>query len=506
MNVPPTNAPDSPPPSTAAAGPKIFHAGTLTYTAAGLGALFFWLLWGSLCFTIMEAVWHSIVPLKIKELGAPNWVIGAIMVSIPQILNTTLNPIISTASDRCRSRWGRRRPFMLIATPFISILLCVVGFSPEIGQRLFAVGLGHATGWSLGAITVGVIAVTIFLFRIAELFISTLFYYFFNDVVPLKVMARFLGLSGVVGAGGGALYNFFIYQHALTHMRVIFAAAGLLYFVGFVMMCLFVKEGEYPPPPPRPAKRNLLVMVSTYATECLQQRLHVLLYLHIMIWTLAGAAGTFTVFLNLSLGMTLKQLGTISAAVGVASAVLSYPAGMLADRFHPMRLMIWMKVGMVILVPLNFIWLFTHYSPSVNFWILVALNVLNLPLSLIYNALLMPLYMRLYPREQFGQFCSFMAICTASIGIVSGLVGGLYIDWMRRVFPDAHYGKDFCYRLIPVWTFPLVSLSLILLVLLYKEWRRLGGEAYTLHGGNASPTAAPGPVALSEKTEPNRVP
>ena len=500
MNGLPTITPDSPPPSAVAASPKTFRAGTLTYTAAGLGALFFWLLWGDFCFTIMEAVWHSIVPLKIKELGAPNWVIGAIMVSIPQVLNTTLNPIISTASDRYRSRWGRRRPFMLIATPFISVLLCVVGFSPDIGRWLFGTGLGQATGWTLGAITVGVIAITIGLFRIAELFISTLFYYFFNDVVPQKVMARFLAMARVVGAAGGALYNFFIYQHALTHMRIIFAAAGLLYFVGFVMMCLRVKEGEYPPPPPRPAKRRLVATVSTYAKECLQQRLYILLYLHIMIWTLAGAAGTFTVFLNLSLGMTLKQLGTISAAVGVASAVLTYPAGMLADRFHPMRLMIWMKVGMVILVPLNFIWLITHYPPSVNFWILVGLNVLNLPLSLIYNALLMPLYMRLYPREQFGQFCSFMAICTASVGIVSGLIGGLYIDWMRRVFPDAQYGKDFCYRLIPAWSFPLVSLSLILLIMLYKEWRRLGAEAYAPHGG-AEVTGADATLGAASQNE-----
>jgi MFS family permease len=489
------NIPGSLPPHDGSASPKLFHAGTLTYTVAGLGALFFWLLWGDFCFTIMEVVWNSIVPLKIKELGAPNWVIGAIMVSIPQILNTVLNPVISTASDRFRSRWGRRRPFMMVATPFIGGLLCVVGFSPDIGKWLFAAGLGQATGWSQGMITVGVIAVTIGLFRIAELFISTLFYYFFNDVVPQKVIARFLALFRVVGAGAGALYNVFVYQHALTHMRVIFVAAGLLYFVGFMMMCWRVKEGEYPPPTPRPDKgKSVLAVVKMYAKDCLRQRLYILLYLHIMLWTLAGAAGVFTVFLNLSLGMTLKQLGTIAAAVGVASALLTYPAGMLADRFHPMRLMIWMKFGMVIVVPLNFIWLFTHYTPSVNFWILVVLNVINLPLNLIYGALLMPLYMRLYPREQFGQFCSFMAICTASVGIVSGLVGGFYIDWIRKVFPDALYGTDFCYRLIPAWTLFFVSLSLILLALLYKEWRRLGGEAYTPHGVSAiHPDKVPNP-------------
>lgn len=482
MNLLTRSAPNGQPPPDSIVPPKLYRAGTLTYTTAGLVSLAFWLLWGDFCVTLMEVVWHSIVPLTIKELGAPNWAIGFIMVSIPQVLNTVLNPIISTASDRYRSPWGRRRPFLLIATPFIGILLCVVGFSPDIGKWIYEAGLGRATGWGLGAITVVVIGVTIFLFRIAELFISVLLYYFFNDVVPQVVMARFLALIRIVGTGGGALYNFFVYQHALTHMRVIFVAAGLLYFVGFTLMCLCVKEGEYPPPDPSLKKgMGLLATIKTYAGECLQKRLYILLYLHIVLWTLSGAVGVFNVFLNLSLGMTLQQLGMITGAVGVTSAVLTYPAGMLADRFHPMRLMIWMKFSMILLVPLNFIWLFTSYEPSVNFWILVGLNVVNLPLSLIYAALLMPLYMRLYPREQFGQFCSFMAICAAATGIFSSILGGMFIDWMRWAWPDDIYGKDFCYRLLPSWTLFFTGLSLLMLALLYKEWVRLGAEDYVAH-------------------------
>ena len=476
MNSP--NPPESSLPPAAMAPRKLYHAGTLTYTAAGLAGLFFWLLWGDFCFVIMEKVWASIIPLKIKQLHAPNWVIGAIMVSLPQTLNLILNPLISTASDRHRGRWGRRRPFMLIASPFIGVLLCVMGFSPEIGQWLYDAGLGEVTGWSLGTITVGVIAVVIALFRIAELFISTLFYYFFNDVVPQKVIARFLALTRVVGLGGGALYEFFFFQHALTHMRVIFVVAGLLYFTGFVMMCLRVKEGDYPAPSAHPAGGGTLTRISTYAKECLQQRLFILLYLHTMIWTMASACTTFLVFLYLSLGLTMAQVGLLAGVGSVATGVLAYPAGMLADRFHPMRVMVWLKIGMVFWMPLNFIWLFTHFTPSVNFKILLTLNVISVIFWQIYASTLMPLYMRLFPREQFGQFCSFLAICTAIVGVVSGLIGGLYIDGMRRLFPDALFGHDFCYRLIPVWQFVFAGLGLILLLMMFKEWRRLGGEKY----------------------------
>jgi H+/Cl- antiporter ClcA len=89
----------------------------------------------------------------------------------------------------------------------------------------------------------------------------------------------------------------------------------------------------------------------------------------------------------------------------------------------------------------------------------------------------MPLYMRLFPREQFGQFCSFMVVCGAAIGAVGGLLGGMFIDWMRVRFSSAVYGPDFYYRLIPAWDLFFYGLGLIALALLYKEWLRLGGDS-----------------------------
>ena len=48
---------------------KTYHCGTLTYTKAGLFAIFAWLLWGDFCLTLMEAVVPSVLPLKLKSLG-----------------------------------------------------------------------------------------------------------------------------------------------------------------------------------------------------------------------------------------------------------------------------------------------------------------------------------------------------------------------------------------------------------------------------------------------------
>lgn len=456
----------------------LFYVGTLVYSKAGLAWLFMWLLWGDFCFTLMETVVPSIVPLRLNELKAPNWVVGLVLMTIPGILNVALNPIISTASDRHRGRFGRRIPFMLFSVPIVSMALGVLAFSTELGGWLHGL-IGQSTGWSAAAVTVGVIAVAMGFFKFSDMFVNTVFWYFFNDVVPQNVMARFLGLFRVVGAGAGAIYSYFLYQYALSHLRLIFLCVAGLYFVGFGLMCLMVKEGEYPPPEKLAKRRgDFLGMVKAYARECLHHRIYRYFFLGNMFWNLAGACGIFAVFLKLSLGLTLQQIGTISAAVGVANLILAYPAGALADRHHPLRVMLWIKIGLLVIAPLNFIWLFTHFTPELNFKVLVALQVVNLPLNMIYVAVGIPMYMRILPRERYGQFSSFNAICISGAGALGGLLAGGFIDLMRRAFPDAIWGKDYCYRMIPAWNLPFLLLGFFFMLRLYRTWKELGGDTH----------------------------
>jgi hypothetical protein len=456
----------------------LYYVGTLVYSRAGLAWVFMWLLWGDFCFTMMETVVPSIVPLRLRELDAPNWVLGVILVTVPSVLNVLLNPIISTTSDRHRGRFGRRIPFMMFSVPFISLALCLMAFSTEIGHLVHSL-IGGATGWSSATVIIGVIAVAMMTFKFTDMFVNTVFWYLFNDVVPQAVMARFLGLFRMIGAAVGVIYNYVIFEYALSHMRLILLVVAGLYFVGFGLMCFIVKEGQYPPPAKFAGeRRNIFVVIKAYAGQCLGHRIYRLFYMHNMFWSLSNACWIFLVFLKLSLGLTLAQIGTIAAGVGVVNFCLTYPAGALADRFHPLRVMLWIKVGLLAVAPLNLIWIFTRFSPDVNFNIILVLLVFNIPLSLIYQAVTLPMYMRLLPKNQYGQFCSFNAICTAAVGALGGVLGGLYIDLMRHFFPDATWGKDFYYRFAPVWPIPFLAMGLFLLVLLYREWKKLGGEAH----------------------------
>jgi len=458
-----------------------FRVGTLRYTKASLAAVFIWLLWGDFVFTLMEAVAPSIVPLRLKDLGLSDFLLPIVMASIPNTINTLLNPIISTASDRHRGRLGRRIPFLLFSAPFICGALVLMAFSTEIGVWLHG-RVGPLTGWSAGAVAILTVAVLWIVFTVLNMFATTVYYYFFNDVVPAALMSRFFGLFRLVGSLGTMLWYRLFFPHALTHMKLIFLGAAAVYFVGFLSMCLGIKEGEYPPAPL--LGEGFWRKLRTYAKECLSHRLYICMFVHNIFWSVSSACATFTVFLQRdSLGLNLGQIGAIAAAVSGVQMVLSYPAGMLADRFHPMRVMVWIKFGLVAIVPLNFIWLFGNFPPRTAYYILFGLAAVELPLGLLFDTARQPMQMRVWPKSRYGQFCSFNAVVQAACSIVASMTAGFFMTAMRWRFPDALYGKDYCYRMIPAWRLPFLCVALGFLLLMYREWKRLGGlEHYKVPG------------------------
>ncbi len=456
-----------------------YRVGTIQYTRAGLATLFVWMLWGDFCFTLMEAVIPSILPLRLKALGAPNLTLSLIVSTIPSILNMLLNPIISFRSDRFRSRWGRRIPFLLMATPFLSLALVLMGFSSELGVFIHHMYFAHATQWSSTWVTILVIGVLMVFFQFFNMFAKTVCWYFFNDVVPLAFMARFLGMCRMAGGAAGSLYNYFIFKHALTHMREIFVGAALLYFVAFMLMCWRVKEGEYPPPVSNVGGgHGFWASARTYVVECMGHRIYLYYFLSSVCMTCANACAVFNVFLPLSMGITLEQLGKLGAIVGSVAVLLSYPAGALGDRFHPLRVFFWINLILLVIAPFNLIWLVRTFDPRTTFHIMIVFSVIHLPFSAIYTAVAFPMQMQLFPKDRFGQFCSANALMQSIFNIAATLAAGVFMDFLQKHFSQTSLGKDYSYRFIPCWSLFFTMMNMLLLTLVYREWKRLGGRDY----------------------------
>ena len=227
-----------------------YTCGTLSYTKRALFVMFAWLLWGDFVFGMMQTVaCGSILPLELDSLGASSMLMMIILSTIPRIFNFTVCPWVSYRSDRHRGRFGRRYPYIMITMPMLAGCLVLLGWSNDLTPIL-----QHAIPWvgsfPPATITIAIMAVGILGFNFFDMFVGSVFWYLFNDVVPPQFLGRFMGLFRVVGGVAGMLFNGFIFGVSHTHFREIFTGIAILYVVGFTLMFLFVKEGKYEPPPP----------------------------------------------------------------------------------------------------------------------------------------------------------------------------------------------------------------------------------------------------------------
>lgn len=465
-------------PASAPAEPAAdrFRVGTLLYSRASLVTMFLYLLWGDFCFTLMETVVPSILPLKLNSIGAPNWALGLIVVTIPNIMAATINPMISFRSDRFRSRWGRRIPFLAGATPFLVFFLILLGYSAPIGRWVQSALLGGS--FSEMAVLLVVIGVFMVCFQFFNLFITSVYYYLFNDVVPAAFLARFMALFRVVGTGAGAGYNFFVLKYAESHTQEIFLVAGLLYFVAFAMMCWKVREGDYPPPPPYVGEqKGFRAALRTYATECFTHRFYWFIFLANACVAMTWASGTY-VFLYQTkyLGLGFDFIGKVAGVCSVASLILLYPAGILADRAHPLRVLRLAVTLQFVLGPVAIC--YAMFRPSLSLeqasWIFIGWSAISMPLATLYNAAELPALMKLFPADRYGQFCSANALIRSAVLIVGGLACGFCLDFARTLHPDPNY----CFRFLPVWNVVFQGGAAFFLFLVAREWKKLGGKEH----------------------------
>ncbi len=464
-----------------------YAVGTLTYTKAGLFVLFGWLLWGDFCFSLMEKVLPAIYPIfLIDKLGASNKAVSMLMVTIPEAMIVALCPPISFRSDRTRSRWGRRIPYMTITAPFLCLFLVGLGYSEQIAAFLRVSSL---PGWlhvSPHVAVIGVLGLLLVLFNFFNSFVQSVYWYLFADVVPREFLGRFLGLFRMVGFLAEWVFQTYIFPYAGTHMHYIFLGASVLYFVGFGLMCWRVKEGEYPPVENPEADKSIVAQARMYFKDCYTHPIYVLAFLHSSGVALVQAGIVANMVFVLSLpGVTYEKAGTVLGHIALATMCLTYLGGWISDRFHPLRTQLAM---LVLLVPAQFASFFymRDYSSFV-LWTWVG----RVPLVL-FSAAAIPLHISLFPREKYGQFGSANAMLRSFLAVIGGAVSGLFLDRMtgNGQIKDA-------LRWMYVWSGFWYFMTLLCMIGVYVCWKRRGGNGDVYTAGVHAGTGATGAGAIA---------
>ena len=426
-------------------GQRLYHLGSLTYTTRGLGKLFFWLLWGAFFATVVETVVPNVIPLKLKSLGASARLISIFMTSLPGVIRLVWNPVISTLSDRYRSRWGRRIPFLLGGTPAMAMIFVAMGLSDPIGRFIVRLS-GGALGASDG--TIGVVVLLLLLFTMCNSFVWDPYWLLLNDTVPTAVMGRFSMMFRIVSTISVVAFSFLIFPCAETHYREMFICFGVFFAVAYTLMCLNVKEGDYPSVPAMSNTRGSWVgKVKGYFRESFGHRFYRDICLGAALTQVGNAAVPFLLLMNKSMGLNLQQIGWIAGYGAIISLPVFFVAGLFIDRWNVVKLFAYLRGVQTVISAGFLIFLFVDLSVMQVLVISVVLNLLLLGVTAVMLVASVPINMRLMPRERFGQFMSAISMLVGFTGIAAGILMGCFIDAMRWV----HHGSEFAYRYAPLW-------------------------------------------------------
>ncbi|MEY3479358.1 MAG: hypothetical protein RIQ71_133 [Verrucomicrobiota bacterium] len=441
-----------------------YRVGTLTYTRLALFQVMFWMLLGDFCLQLMEQLPTALVPLQLRWVSASDALIGFLTGSLPAFLGMLLNPFVGVQSDRHRGKLGRRRPFLLWATPAVVFSLLGLGFATPLGKQLAALmNLGSASSF-----TVGWIGGCMVLFVVANTYIMQVYQFLFVDVIPTAVMGKFIGFYRAIGALGTFAFHYFLFGRAETHTEMIYVVSALLYAVSFLLLVWRVKEGEYAPPPEKKSA-NLWSHASDYFRESFGHLFFWKVYaLSFCFWSALVPLWAFIVFFGTkpggglegyapTIGLNLEEFGKIRGWGSLVSVPVFFAVGPFIDRLHPVRICL-AGLAMSTAAFLGcFIWAHSPDSFTVT-WLLLMVAVA------VYQGGFGALLPRLMQRAKYGQFVSANQIFGFSGVILAPVLCGWLIEHLRD------------YRLLFAWCAACCAAGFVICCLVLRDWKKLGGD------------------------------
>ena len=271
--------------------------------------------------SIMNNLFYALVFVVYQiELGISGTIIGSAMM-VSRLWEAFIDPFFGNLSDRTRSRWGRRRPYM-VAGAILGGLMCYALWTPP--QEMSKENLG----WYFGGVAIlfyTAYAIYSVPFMALGLGMSS------NDqdrtsLFGWRVAANNLVCCTLVPAAPLLVYNKWLGDTPLTSLSHIGLIAGLM-IIGFGILAA-MKISEHEAPTVNKGHESHVGMIDGF--KCVMKSAPFLMTTGIVSFTIIGmcAAGNLTLYLNLTNvypgGTEVeKKLATeLSAITGTFSAVL----------------------------------------------------------------------------------------------------------------------------------------------------------------------------------------
>lgn len=349
--------------------------------------------------SIIWPLFNSLIPPMLEDLGLSAVVVGFIL-TWDNIINMFLQPWVGNRSDRTRTRFGRRKPWLMLGTPMAAFFFSLV---PFVREHLVLIALAIlGTNIAMALFRSPTIAYLGDLFKPGER--STA-----NGVINLMG-----GVGGAVALfGGGALYKIGVPIPFI-------AGSGVLLFA-ILIVILVVKEPPFSEDEQtRIENKGLLANLKEVFSS--PDKSGVYLLGAIFFWFVAWNAmeAFFTLYIRNILGIevgTGTQMLTAFAALLILFAI---PSGLIATRVGRKPTIFTGLVGMFLGLSVGYF----IRNPTV---LLVTLAIMGIFWALV-NINSLPMVYDLGGQEHIGAFTGLYYFSSSAAAITGPILAGKLID------------------------------------------------------------------------------
>ena len=282
-------------------------------------------------------MYDNLIPLMLTNTFHVDETISGAIMAADNVLALFLLPLFGGLSDKCRSKLGRRRPFILVGT---LMAVCLMVGLPLLNDSYFAV----PAPWKLGAFIglLGLLLISMATYRSPAVALMP-------DVTPKPLRSKANAIINLMGAVGGVIYLIItsvLYRtkpsdgEHISYVPLFLIVAGIMLLALFVLLFfvnepkLCAEQAEYEKAHP---EENLVLKNENSKTEELPvevKRSLSFLLVSIALWFIGYNAIT-TWFTTYAQNVWNMSLGDASLCLTIATvgAIASYiPVGNIASK------------------------------------------------------------------------------------------------------------------------------------------------------------------------------
>jgi MFS family permease len=280
---------------------------------------------GFLTMGLMDPLYDTYIPLFLKQYLKSNAAIGGIM-TLDNLLQLLLIPLVSVWSDRTRTRIGRRLPFIAVMLPVSAVLFCLIP---------------RAAGLSLVAL-LGILLI----FNIFKTSVRGPVVALMPDAIPGEFRSEANGVINMMG-GLGLIISTLLLTRLIkdrgaaagfeaNNYNLPFLIASLCIFLAVLVLLLFVRERI---PEDSRAEEKAPLFSSIKKIFVSGDPSVALILVSLFLWFMAyeGVKPFLGLYMVEALHVSENLAALAQGVAGISSVLMAVPAGYLAHRLGRRR-------------------------------------------------------------------------------------------------------------------------------------------------------------------------